>query len=82
MTSVNSAAGTGKPTRLKPAQDRHRRSVVRSISASFAGGGLQHRQGWARDASADIARQVLTGVRALEDELPAAVRDVVERAGA
>src|SRR5215204_5136874 len=36
--------------------------------------------GWARDASAEIARQVLTWARArLEHELPAAVRDVAER---
>src|SRR5438132_4549509 len=39
-------------------------------------------EGWARDVSADIARQVLTYARELDDELPAAVRDFVERAGA
>jgi hypothetical protein len=37
-------------------------------------------EGWARDVSADIARQVLTYARELDDELPAAVRDFVERA--
>jgi hypothetical protein len=35
--------------------------------------------GWARDVSADIARQVLTRALELEHELPAAVRDFVER---
>ena len=35
--------------------------------------------GWMRDVSADIARQVLTRTRELEHELPAAVRDFVER---
>ena len=39
-------------------------------------------EGWARDVSADIARQVLNCARELHDELPAAVRDFVERAGA
>ena len=39
-------------------------------------------EGWARDVSADIARQVLNCARELEHELPAAVRDCVERAGA
>ena len=39
-------------------------------------------EGWARDVSADIARQVLNCARELEHELPAAVRDFVERAGA
>src|SRR6266487_4255488 len=37
-------------------------------------------EGWARDVSADIARQVLNCARELDDELPAAVRDFVERA--
>jgi hypothetical protein len=37
-------------------------------------------EGWARDASADIARQVLTRALEFEPELPAAVRDFVERA--
>lgn len=37
-------------------------------------------EGWARDVSADIARQVLTCARELDDELPAAVRDFAERA--
>jgi hypothetical protein len=37
-------------------------------------------EGWARDVSADIAREVRTRARALDDELPAAVRDFVERA--
>ena len=35
--------------------------------------------GWMRDVSADIARQALTRTRELEHELPAAVRDFVER---
>src|SRR5215472_4300753 len=35
-------------------------------------------EGWARDLSADIARQVLTRARELEHEWPAAVRDFVE----
>ena len=35
--------------------------------------------GWALDVSADIARQVLTRALELEHELPAAVRDFVER---
>jgi hypothetical protein len=39
-------------------------------------------EGWARDVSADIAREVRTRARELEQELPAAVRDFVERAGA
>jgi len=39
-------------------------------------------EGWARDVSADIAREVRTRARELEQELPAAVRDSVERAGA
>ena len=38
------------------------------------------REGWARDVSADIARKVVTRARELDDELPAAVRDFVERA--
>jgi hypothetical protein len=37
-------------------------------------------EGWARDVSADIARKVVTRARELDDELPAAVRDFVERA--
>jgi hypothetical protein len=37
-------------------------------------------EGWARDVSADIARQVLAGARELDHELPAAVRALVERA--
>jgi hypothetical protein len=37
-------------------------------------------EGWARDVSADIARQVLTRALEFEQELPAAVRDFVERA--
>jgi hypothetical protein len=36
----------------------------------------------ARDVSADIAREVRTRARELEQELPAAVRDFVERADA
>jgi hypothetical protein len=36
-------------------------------------------EGWARDVSADIARRILTRARELEQELPAAVRDFVER---
>jgi hypothetical protein len=36
-------------------------------------------EGWARDVSADIARQVLAGARELDHELPA-VRALVERA--
>jgi hypothetical protein len=39
-------------------------------------------EGWARDVSADIARKVLTRALELDDKLPAAVRDFVERAGA
>ena len=39
-------------------------------------------EGWARDVSADIARRLRTCARALEQELPAAVRDFVERASA
>jgi len=39
-------------------------------------------EGWAHDVSADIARQVLNCALELHDELPAAVRDFVERAGA
>jgi hypothetical protein len=37
-------------------------------------------EGWARDVSADIARKVVSRARELDDELPAAVRDFVERA--
>jgi hypothetical protein len=37
-------------------------------------------ESWARDVSADIARQVLTRALEFEQELPAAVRDFVERA--
>jgi hypothetical protein len=36
-------------------------------------------EGWARDVSADVARQVLTCACESDDELPAAVRDFVER---
>jgi hypothetical protein len=36
-------------------------------------------EGWARDVSADIARQVLACACESDDELPAAVRDFVER---
>jgi hypothetical protein len=39
-------------------------------------------EGWARDVSADIARQVLSCARELQQQLPAAVRAFVERAGA
>ena len=39
-------------------------------------------EGWARDVSADIARQVLNCALELDHELPPAVRDSVERAGA
>jgi len=35
--------------------------------------------GWARDVSADIARKVLNSALELDHELPAAVRDFVER---
>src|ERR1700704_4213794 len=35
--------------------------------------------GWARDVSADIARKVLNCALELDHELPAAVRDFVER---
>jgi hypothetical protein len=38
--------------------------------------------GWARDVSADIARKVVTRALELDHDLPAAVRDFVERAGA
>src|SRR6266542_4447921 len=37
-------------------------------------------EGWARDVSADIAREVRTRAREFEQELPAAVRDFVKRA--
>jgi len=37
-------------------------------------------EGWARDVSADIARKVVSRARELDAELPAAVRDFVERA--
>jgi hypothetical protein len=36
-------------------------------------------EGWARDVSADVARQVLTCACESDDELPAAVPDFVER---
>src|SRR5438067_13606844 len=36
-------------------------------------------EAWARDVSADIARQVLTRARELDEEMPPAVRDFVER---
>src|SRR5258708_1090324 len=36
--------------------------------------------GWARDVSADIARKVLACTLELDHDLPAAVRDFVERA--
>jgi hypothetical protein len=39
-------------------------------------------EGWARDGSADIAREVRTRAREFEQELPAAVRDFVARASA
>jgi hypothetical protein len=69
-------------TRLKPTPkrslpiscpaniDRHPLRVVAFNTA----------EGWARDVSADIARQVLTRALEFEQELPAAVRDFVERA--
>jgi hypothetical protein len=37
-------------------------------------------EGWARDVNADVARQVRTCACESDDELPAAVRDFVERA--
>jgi hypothetical protein len=37
-------------------------------------------EGWARDVSAEIARQILTCARELDHELPAALRAFVERA--
>jgi hypothetical protein len=37
-------------------------------------------EGWSRDVSADIARQVVTRARELDRDLPAAVRAFVERA--
>ena len=39
-------------------------------------------EGWARDVSADIACHVLSCATELDHELPPAVRDFVERAGA
>jgi hypothetical protein len=36
--------------------------------------------GWARDVSADIARKILACALELDHDLPAAVRDFVERA--
>jgi hypothetical protein len=39
-------------------------------------------EGWARDVSADIAREVRSRALEFEQELPAAVRDFVERASA
>jgi len=75
MTSVNSDARTGRPTRLTVVADllsgqyRHPLRVVAFNTA----------EGWARDVSADIACHVLTCARELEHELPAAVRDFVER---
>jgi len=36
-------------------------------------------EAWARNVSADIARQVLTRARELDEEMPPAVRDFVER---
>jgi hypothetical protein len=41
---------------------------------------LNTAEGWARDVSADTARKVLNYARDLDQELPAAVRDFVERA--
>jgi hypothetical protein len=37
-------------------------------------------EGWARDVSADIARKVLNCALELDQDLPGAVRDFVERA--
>jgi hypothetical protein len=37
-------------------------------------------EGWARDVSTDIAHQVVTRALELDHDLPAAVRDFVERA--
>jgi hypothetical protein len=37
-------------------------------------------EGWARDVTAEVARQVLTCGLELDHELPAAVRDLVGRA--
>jgi hypothetical protein len=39
-------------------------------------------EGWVRDVSADIAREVRTRALEFEQELPAAVCDCVERASA
>jgi hypothetical protein len=60
--------------------DGRRRSLIRSISTSPARGGLEHRRGLGRDVSADTARKVLNYARDLDQVLPAAVRDFVERA--
>jgi hypothetical protein len=49
------------------------RHPLRVVAFSTAGG-------WARDVSTDIAHQVVTRARELDQDLPAAVRDFVERA--
>jgi hypothetical protein len=58
--------------RRKSGQYRHPLRVVAFNTA----------EGWARDVSADIAQEVRTRACELEQELPAAVRDFVERASA
>ena len=71
--------------------DRRAQADLKTVVADMLSGQYRHplrvvafntAEGWARDVSADIERQVLNCARELEHELPAAVRDFVERAGA
>jgi hypothetical protein len=66
-----------------------RRAKPETVIANLLSGQYRHplrvvafntAEGWARDVSADIARQVLTRALEFEQELPAAVRALVERA--
>jgi hypothetical protein len=66
-----------------------RRAKPETVIANLLSGQYRHplrvvafntAEGWARDVSADIARQVLAGAREFDHELPAAVRALVERA--
>jgi hypothetical protein len=59
--------------------DDSRRSYPVNIDIPCAGG-LQCRRGLGGDVCSDVARKVLTRARELDDELPASVRTLVERA--
>jgi hypothetical protein len=69
---TDAAQADPKPVVALSGQYRHPLRVV----------ALNITEGWARDVSADIAREVRTRALEFEQELPAAVRDFVERASA